>query len=130
MNVADHANQISRIGRDARQTNANSEALGRMQVLAYVMVALELCTLAFGVYHLLHGDFFLSAVALALEIVLAVLHLTSMASERILHENNNERISRLGNECEDKEEKLLGVAEAFNLRVASWYDTIRRRYND
>jgi hypothetical protein len=130
MRVANHARQISRIGQEARETNRNSEALGRMRVLGYVMVVLELCTLGFGVYHLLHGDFFMSAVALAIEISLGVLHLTGMSSERILHQNNHNRINRLGNECDDKEEDLLGVADAFNIRVSRWYNRIRRGYDD
>jgi hypothetical protein len=130
MRVADHARQIRLIGRDTRETNQNSEALGRMKGLGYVMVVLELCTLGFGVYHLLHGDFFLSAVALAIEIGLGVLHLTTMSSERILHQNNHDRINRLGNECDDKEEDLLGAAAVFHIGVSRWYNRIRRGYDD
>jgi hypothetical protein len=90
------------------------------------MVVLEICTLGFRIYHLLHGEFFIPAVAVAIEIGLGILHYAGMSFERRLHHNINSRIRQLDDECRDKEDDLPGVAAAFNLRVGRWYQRIRR----
>lgn len=128
MKAVNHARQLRRMADETRETNDNSEALGGLKVLGYVMLVLEICTLGFGIYHLLHGEFFISAVTVAIEIGLGVLHYAGMSLEKRLHHNNSARIRRLSDECRDKEDDLLGVAAAFDLRVSRWYQRIRRDY--
>src|SRR6476620_2034114 len=99
MRVVDHARQLDGLPKDIRETNENAEALAGFKVLGYVMIALEICTLGFGLYHLIEGDFFKSAVALAIEISPVVLHLTGMSFERSLHHNNSDRVRRMSDEC-------------------------------
>jgi hypothetical protein len=125
----DHAMQLNRIAEEARETNNNSELLGALKTLGYVMLVLEACTLGFATFHLLHGDVFVSAVAAAVEIGLVVLHFFGMMHERQLHHNNGARIDRLRDECFDKEDDLLGTAAAFDIRVGRWYRRIRRDYD-
>jgi len=126
MKAEDHKKQIRRIFVDAKDIRKNAQALSELNVAGPVMVLIELCTLGFGFFHLIYGDFFLSAIVLSFDIALLILHLTGMSFERRLHHGNTARLDRLIDECEEKANDLLDTAEAFNIKVRGWYRAMRK----
>ncbi|MCK1627094.1 hypothetical protein IVA98_29000 [Bradyrhizobium sp. 160] len=116
MRVADHARQLKRLANDIKRTNVNSEALGALKALGYIMFGFEAAALGFGIYHFASGEFFITALAIAIEIGAGVLHAAGMHFERRLHENNRDDVKLRTSECRKKASDLSGAVAAFNLR--------------
>lgn len=126
--ITTHTGQLTRIGDDMVTTCEDSSVFGQLRIFRWFIYAGEFAAAAFGLYHLSHGINALAIGAFCLEVALIVAHVITSSIEKRLHINHERRVQSLRDELMDKEDDLLGTAEAFSVRVRRWYRRARRPY--
>jgi hypothetical protein len=96
-------------------------SLGKLQVLNWLMFALELIAAAFGAWHLWHETYLLAAQAFIIEMALIVIHALGISVEKRMHRVHETRVDRLGDEVESKAQDLTATADRFGLRIMGFF---------
>jgi hypothetical protein len=126
--ITTHTGQLTRIGDDMVTTCEDSETFGHLRILRWFLYAGELIAPGFGLFHLSHGATGPAITAFAIELFIIIVHIIESTIERRLHHNHEQRVQSLRDELMDKEDDMIGTAEAFNIRVRRWYRRVRRGY--
>jgi len=126
MQAIDHALQLRRIEREIGSIVDATDAIAPTGVLSKILFTLGLVALGFGLYHLAHGDTALAIIAFAVEVAILVLHAVTQHYERRIHVNHQGRVQNLRDELLEKEEMLIGTADANEIRLRGWFRRYRR----
>jgi hypothetical protein len=126
--ITTHKGQLTRIGDDMHLVCEDSGIFGQLRIFRWFLYTGELLTLGVGLFHLAHGAGTIVIGALCLELFLIIVHLIESTVENRLHINHERRVQSLRDELMDKEDDMLGVAQAYNMRVQRWYRRARRGY--
>jgi len=94
--VEDHGRQINRIRRDIRDIADDALSLGKLQILNWVMIGLELLAAGFGGWHLWHETYLIAAQAFIIEIALIAIHAVGMSIEKRIHRTHDSRLAEGG----------------------------------
>ncbi|MGY4428959.1 hypothetical protein ACVWWO_001436 [Bradyrhizobium sp. F1.13.1] len=126
--VFNHAGQLSRIAYDMSRLNEDSSAFGSLKIFRWFLYAGEVLAAGFGLFHLAHGATSLAIIALCVEVTIIIVHVIESSFERTVHGNHERRVAGLRDELQEKEDELMGVAEAHSMRVHRWYRRAREGY--